>query len=350
MSKRKIKIAALCLFGVIAVTACIMFIPRTGKKVSDVWSATDEFDSDSIATVTKQKDKPFRIMLFTDLQLWSDILANNEVFRLTDELVDEVRPDMIITLGDNVSGISTDILTLSFIEKMESYKVPWAPVFGNHDSEGNATLEWQADKFEKADHCLFRRGPSNLYGLGNYAVNVVEDGEVIETLFMFDNGRYYDYGAEGKREIYMGYEQIAWYEWTVNGMAAAEGKTVPSMAFSHFAMPQFRTAVERICYQDENGFYRVPEEYGSGYCKYLPGTAPVDSGFIDVAKRLGSTTHVFCGHDHENNASIAYDGIVYTYGLKTGCSPKPWNDADFYGATVIEIDKDVRVFNVTRDK
>lgn len=102
MNKRKIKIAALWLFGVIAVTACIMFIPRTGKKVSDVWSATDEFDSDSIATVTKQKDKPFRIMLFTDLQLWSDILANNEVFRLTDELVDEVRPDMIITLGDNV--------------------------------------------------------------------------------------------------------------------------------------------------------------------------------------------------------------------------------------------------------
>lgn len=88
--------------GRFAVTACIMFIQRTGKKVSDVWSAMDEFDSDSIATVIKHKDKPFRIMLFTDLQLWSDILANSEVFRLTDELVDEVRPDMIITLGDNV--------------------------------------------------------------------------------------------------------------------------------------------------------------------------------------------------------------------------------------------------------
>lgn len=345
--KKKIGIVAGAILAVLVITVCIVFIPRTASRTVDVWSATDEFVLSDIATVEKQKDKPFKIMLFTDVQLWSDFGANDKAFELMDRMVEEGKPDMIVTLGDNVSGISTDILTLQFVKKMESYKIPWAPVFGNHDAEGNATLEWQGEKFENAEYCLFKKGPSNLYGVGNYAVNIVEEGKVVETLFFFDNGRYYNYGNGVKKEIYMGYEQIAWYEWNVKGIAEAQGNVVPSMTFSHFAMPQFRTAIETLCEKGENGYYYVPEELGFGYCKYLPGVAPVDSGFIDKAKQLGSTTHVFAGHDHENNASILYDGIVYTYGLKTGVSPKPWNDADYYGVTMVEIGGDgVNVYNI----
>ena len=135
----------------------------------------------------------------------------------------------------------------------------------------------------------------------------------------------------------MGYEQIAWYEWNVKGIAEAAGRTVPSMTFSHFAQPEFREAVEKYGVKDENGRYVIPEEYGSGYCSYLPGAAPVNSGFVDKCKELGSTKYIFCGHDHENNASITYDGITYTYGLKTGPSPVPWNYAEETGGTLITI-------------
>ena len=78
-------------------------------------------------------------------------------------------------------------------------------MFGNHDSEiPMTTLNWQGDQLLKSEYCLFQKGPSNLYGCGNYAVNITEKGEPIYTLFLLDNGRYYEYEDGSKREIYMG--------------------------------------------------------------------------------------------------------------------------------------------------
>lgn len=324
------------LLVVIIVLVLALFIPRTGEKRVDVWGVDSEFSIENVQSL-EAGDEQFKILMFTDLQLWSNLGDNNETFDLMDELVARVQPDMIVLPGDNVSGLTTDILLKGLIKHMESYKIPWACTYGNHDTEGNATLSWQSDRYEEAEYCLFERGPSNLYGMGNYAVNITRNGNLDKTLFFLDNGRYYEY-ANGNDEIYMGYEQIAWYEWMVRGIAEANGgMVVPSMVFSHFAQPEMYEAIEALCVQDEQGRYVVPEEYGFGYCSYLPGVSPVNSGFADVAKANG-TTHFFCGHDHENNASVTYEGITYTYGLKTGPSPRYWNDAEYYGGTVITLD------------
>ena len=342
--KKKIIISVIAaVLAVLIIIVLALFIPRAGKKRIDVWSADSQFSIENVQSLEAGSEQ-FKILMFTDLQLWADVSDNNETYDLMDELVEKADPDMIILPGDNVSGLTTDILLKGLIKHMDSYKIPWACTFGNHDAEGNATLAWQSDRYEESEYCMFERGPSNLYGMGNYAINITRDGKIDKTLFFFDNGRYYDYGNGGD-EIYMGYEQIAWYEWTVNGIAQAnEGKKVPSLVFSHFAQPEMREAIEKLCvYDEEKGVYTVPEEYGSGYCKYLPGAAPVNSGFVDVAKANG-TTHFFCGHDHENNASVTYEGITYTYGLKTGPSPKYWNDADYYGGTVITLDQNGKVF------
>lgn len=348
MSKTKkiILISVLSVFIIIATLVMALFIPRTGSKRIDVWAMSDEFDISTVQSIEKPADRDFKLLVLADLQLWTNVSDNNKVFDLVDKLVAETQPDMIATVGDNVSGLATDRLVRQLIKKMESYKIPWAPVFGNHDYEigGNATLAWQGDKFEDAEYCLFKRGPSNLYGEGNYVVNITENGKILQSLYFFDNGRYLDYG-KGDDEIYMGYEQIAWYEWNVKGMNATAGYTVPSMTFTHFAPPEFATAIETLCPKPANDgdYYIVPEEYGFGYCKYIPGTAPKNSGFIDKAKELGSLKYVFTGHDHENNASIDFEGIRYTYVLKTGCSPRPWNDAYEYGGTMVTIGDSVSV-------
>lgn len=109
------------------------------------------------------------------------------------------------------------------------------------------------------------------------------------------------------------------------------------MVFTHFARPEFREAIETLAVQNEDGSYTVPEELGFGKCAYLPGCAKVNSGFFDKCKELGSTKYLFCGHDHENNASITYEGITMTYGLKTGPSPAPWNGAEQTGGTLVTV-------------
>lgn len=172
--------------------------------------------------------------------------------------------------------------------------------------------------------------------MGNYALNIVEDDNIIKSLFFLDNGRYHKYPDGSEREVYVGEEQIAWYESTATAINEFAGHKVTSMVFSHTAMPEMREGIEKLCNKSQDGFYYVPQELGYGYFAYLPGVAPINTGFIDRAKAVG-LTHVFCGHDHESNGSIYYDGIQYTYGLKTGISPRYWNDAKIYGATIIEI-------------
>lgn len=332
-----IKITVCVALAAVVATAGILFFPLVGKKHIDVWSADRQFDLNEIKTVEK-KGEDFKILLFADTQLWANLAINKQCYDEMDALVEKVHPDMIVLTGDNVSAMNTRFSINNFIRHMESYGIPWANVFGNHDNEiPSNTLNWQGDKYMAAEHCLFEKGPSNLYGCGNYVINISENGSPVYSLFFFDNGRYIKYSEEKKAEVYMGYEQIAWYEWNVKGIAEAAGRVVPSMTFSHFAQPEFREAVEKYGVQDENGRYNIPAEHGFGYCSYLPGAAPVNSGFVKKCIELGSTKYLFCGHDHENNASVTDNGITMTYGLKTGPSPVPWNFATETGGTVITV-------------
>lgn len=337
-----IKIMVCVLLAIVIFVAGILFFPLTGKKHVEVWSAGQPFDIAEIQTVDKER-ADFKILMFTDTQLWADLGKNKECYEQMDALVEKTQPDLITLPGDVLSAFASRFSINNFIKHMDSYQIPWAPVYGNHDNEiPTNSLNWQADKYMESEYCLMKKGPSNLYGCGNYVINITEDDNPVYTLFMLDNGRYIEYLDEETneaytKEIYMGYEQIAWYEWNVKGIEKAAGRIVPSMTFSHFAQPEFREAVEKCGVQDENGRYTIPQEYGFGYCQYLPGAAPVKSGFFDKCKELGSTKYMFCGHDHENNASVTYDGITMTYGLKTGPSPVPWNFAEETGGTLITI-------------
>lgn len=326
------------ILAVVIVIAAVLFFPLTGKKHVEVWSSGQEFDISTIQTVEKDPNEDFKILVFVDTQLWMDPSDNNACYEQMRALVEKTQPDMLATVGDNISGVTSRFLLKDFIEVMDSFELPWTVVFGNHDDEiPMTTLNWQGDQYMESEYCLFQKGPSNLYGCGNYAVNITENGSPVYTLFMFDNGRYTEYDDGSTKEIYMGYEQIAWYEWSVKGIAAAAGKTVPSMVFSHFAQPEFKEALEQYAvYHEADGSYTVPEAYGFGSCDYLPGCAPVKSGFFDKCRELG-TTHMICGHDHENNAVITYEGVTMAYGMKTGPSPAPWNFAEETGGTLVTI-------------
>lgn len=40
---------------------------------------------------------------------------------------------------------------------MDSFQIPWAPINGNHDGEGNADFNWIADEFLKSKYCLLKK-------------------------------------------------------------------------------------------------------------------------------------------------------------------------------------------------
>lgn len=347
---KKIVISVVCSFLAVVLVVCgVLCFPLTGRKNTEVWSKDSQFDINNIQTVEKSGFE-FNILMFTDTQLWSNLSDNKKCYEQMAKLVKNTNPDLIVLTGDNLSAFASRFSISNFIKQMDSFGVPWAPVFGNHDAEiPMNSKNWQADQYMKSEYCLFEKGPSNLYGCGNYVIDITENGKPVYSLLMFDNGMYEDYEEFGKKEAAMSEEQIAWYEWNVKGIEGAAGRTVPSMTFSHFAQPEFAEAVEAIANetgQSVEETVQIPPEYGFGECRYLPSTAPVKTGFVDKCRELGSTKYIFCGHDHENNANVYYDGITYTYGLKTGPSPKPWNGAKQTGGTLITLSGNGSMQNV----
>ena len=249
---------------------------------------------------------------------------------------------------------------------MDGFAVPWAPVFGNHDMEGNADLYLIANILEGSKYCLFRQGPRTVTGIGNYAVNITSGEKVVHTLFFFDTGTWrIDYAGkgyipadeqaaseipayyaeritEGKHadEILIGdtwgtlaYQQMDYYEWMLNGIARQNGgKVPPSSIFVHIPLYEYNDAYFEWLKNGRDqavGFGEINEKICS----------PADPmGVFDRILSAKSTKTIVCGHDHENNFSAEYRGVRLSYSLKCAdeCS---WREY-LNGGSVLTVDDD----------
>ncbi len=312
---------AVALFGSYKI---YMSFELEGTPSSQTWSESDEFDTQSVSTLSMREGEDFQILLFSDIQLFGNPFEDNKALALVDEMVLETQPDFIMTSGDNAMFILSDIMSKKFAAQMESYEIPWGVTLGNHDSEGRADRAWLGNLYENADYSLFQSGPSNIQGIGNYVINIADSSnQSVYTLIMMDSNIEREYETE-KYYDYIYPDQIAWYEWVV-----ASQPDVPSMLIFHIPLPEFADAVAAV----ESGTIDSSLYFGEIREKVC---APLyNTGLFDAVKELESTTHIFNGHDHVNNLSIDYEGVRLTYGLKTGtCS---YSNDDLQGATLITI-------------
>ena len=299
----------------------------TGEPMENVWLETDTFDPQTVTQLVKKDGEDFQILLFSDIQLMGDPFGDPKALDLVDELVNEVQPDFIMTTGDNTAWSFSDVVVKKLISQMETYGIPWGVTFGNHDSEGRADREWQGNQYESAQFSVFEAGPSNIHGIGNYVVNIVDEhGEPVYALIMMDSNTTRKY-EDGVDYDYIYDDQIAWYTWVAEGQP-----TVPSMLFFHIPLPEFDEAIAQW-QAGELDAAACFGEINEAVCD-----APVNSGMFDIVKALGSTTHIFVGHDHVNCLSVEFEGIRLTYGLKTG--PTSYYDRRLQGATLITIKAD----------
>ena len=340
-------IIKLIIAGILAIAQILSpvmaYITNFGEsKFFTEWSATDEFTADYCVELEKDPNKDFVVLNLADVQLSDNELyaeLGTESAKIIDELVEELDPDLITLSGDNAWGTMAYI---ELIKQIDAYDIPWAPVMGNHDGQRCISEFWAAYLLSEAENCLFEFGPEDM-GYGNYIINVTENGKIIHTLFMMDTHNNADHIAEDGSTV-SGYDhlwdnQIEWYKWAVNGIAAIEGKTVESTVIMHIPVYEYRDAWEENFGSDELGTLApelAPDAQGqNGEGIY---SAPVNNGFFTVCKELGSTKNMIVGHDHVNNFQIVYDGIRLTYALKTGYGC--YYADDLLGGTTITIGSD----------
>jgi len=306
-----------------------MAIELAGVPSTDIWMEDDAYHPDTVPRLAMTPGEDYRILVLADIQLESHPIKDRNALKAVRKMVEKTQPDFIMTAGDNTSWVFADIKTKQLIKVMESFGIPWGVTLGNHDAEGRADRIWHGNRYEDAEYSLFRSGPSNIHGVGNYGINLTNgNGEIVYSLIMMDSNVLRQY-EEGEDYDFIYYDQIKWYEWMVRGVSEAEGRPVPSLAFFHIPLPEFNDAVEAW----NSG--KIDPADGFGETREGVFCPPFNTGLFSVMKDLGSTTHIFNGHDHVNNLSVDWEGIRMTYVQKTGRAS--YSDRDMLGGTLVTI-------------
>lgn len=258
--------------------------------------------SDSINPVIhmrKNKSEDFVVLNLADIH-FTDKGTKNHLRFITKTIMKSIinfsKPDLIMLSGDIVCNKYTKESIRSVTRFLDSFSISWAPVFGNHDDEGNCDLNYLADVMMNSAFCIFQKGVPEM-GCGNYAVDITDNsGFAVETFAMLDS----HHSCPNEK-------QISWIE----GLAKGRRQVTPVM---HIPLPEYQLACDEMLTGSDNWSGPGIGERGEKICCVKPGTC----SFFEVAKASDNINHIFCSHDHLNNFSVVYNDIRLTYMLKTG--------------------------------
>lgn len=239
------------------------------------------------------------------------------------KLVEEVRPDLITITGDFVCGKSTYYAIDRFTDLMESFGMPWAPVFGNHDGEANCTKEYLSRRMMSCPHCIMHMGKPDM-GYGNYVIKIRNEDVCVETLYMMDS-----HGSQPNE---------AQKDWLLN--ICKNDDSVESSCMMHIPLPDYQFVYDEAWNKHEKKWNSGYEAYGQNNekicCERDRDGNPVERGFLDTAKQIRGMKHIICGHEHMNDWSAEWKGLRLTYTLKVGQGSG--FQPGFNGGTIITID------------
>lgn len=293
---------------------------------------TPTMGDDGSYTFTTNGD--FRIMQLTDVHIgggFMSIKKDSLAINAVAAMIAAEKPDLVVVSGDIAYPVPFQAGTFNnkssaklFAELMEQLGVYWCPAFGNHDTESYSyyTRAEMGDFYESENypHCLFQKGPDDIYGCGNYVVNVKNTaGDIVQSVFMIDSNDYIGNGLLSS--IMWKYDcihedQVNWYKEKVAALTEENGgKTPSSIAFFHIPLIEYLDAWTEYTENGNNDTENVKYRFGKvGETGSLIYASEINSGLFETARELGSTKGFFCGHDHLNNFSIDYKGIRLTYG------------------------------------
>lgn len=304
-------------------------------------------------------DGTFHILQLTDIHLVDpemdddpdrSIPENNEknTFFVMESCIRRTQPDLVVLTGDIVNGYWEE-MTYDYLHKIirkvcaifEKYNVPFAPVFGNHDSELNFHREIQMTLYLESPLCYGTLNAEDMAGCGNYHLPILSgDGtHKAYNLWLMDSN---DYNRDANGKFMPGYDyvhedQIAWYEKTAAALRAENGgEPLPALLFQHIPVQQEydRIEISDTPAEDVPGFmgkdgtcYSMP----AARCGRLRETPCPPGGNhreqFDSWVKTGDIVAAFFGHDHVNDFVVEKDGILLiqtlcagfsTYGLERG--------------------------------
>ena len=276
-------------------------------------------------------DGKFRIAQFTDTHLDPNNEDFDKTLNMIKEMIAQENPDFVIFTGDIATTGPSDLAWGGLIKAMESTGKPYGVVTGNHETE--VTSRDTIFNYLLDSHLfLGKKGLRLEKKMGNYALPVLaSDGsdKTQAVLYCLDSGEF-----GGDQELLGQYEwfdwdQICWYRTqSMNYARQNGGKPVPSLAFFHIPVPEFRYMNGR------------DDVYGS-YTYSGAGSAEINSGMFTSMLDMKDVMGIFVGHDHTCDNIGLMNGVALAYGRYSGASKLRIER----GCRIIELDEGKFEFN-----
>ncbi|MCT4596914.1 MAG: metallophosphoesterase [Vallitalea sp.] len=271
----------------------------------------------------KIDDKPFKILQLTDLHFGFSMITKKQdklAMDAINKIIEKTCPDLIILTGDSIfpfvikSGTRNNIKQAKkLIEFMDSFRIPYAYLFGNHDVEmgSKGNKDDISDIIINGKYSIFDKGLEELTGVGNYIIKLINNNDkLINTLVILDSNMY----REGW--FYSGFDcihedQTSWCMQELSELKK-QNSDLTALAFFHMPLPEYKEAYEKMKLGDRS----VQYNFGSisEYNDYF-GITKYQCDFFEKALDNDIIKGMFCGHDHLNTLSLTYKGIMMTYGM-----------------------------------
>jgi len=239
--------------------------------------------------------------------------------------VQELKPDLIILMGDNATASTEEGLRNVLLRITEPYRVnniPFAFVLGNHDLECNVSdLHTQYNVYRSIPGCLLP-DEENVSENGDYYVTVSSssDNKDILNFWLMYSGNKAEAKYNSRYDFVKGC-QLEWYKNNAEKLSEKNGGLVPAVVFQHIPVPEEYQLLDKVSplailtngvrgqVGQEGSYYRLKK----GVRGYLgEGICPSDynSGEFQAWKNTGDVFAAFFGHDHLNDFVGEVDGIT----------------------------------------
>lgn len=314
------------------------------------------------------KDGKFKVLCISDLH--GIVNFDTRIIRDLEALLDSVKPDLLLVLGDMVwrDAMDSPENMRKFLKPVfsvvEKRNIPWAHVFGNHDNDyiNSAGFSQQA-VYEEFPLNLTKRGPEDIHGIGNFVLPVLsENGEdIIYNIWCLDS---HDSLNDFMREFKLGdpenkwdkqcvyptclhdwgqgydtlnFDQLMWYWQSSVELEKYAGHRIPGLMAMHIALPEYVIA-----------YKNTAESYYEGTRREGVGCSPINSGMFNAILDRGDVKTLICGHDHINDYTGSFLGIKMCY--DAGLNYDGYCADDLRGGRVFEISEanpdDVKTYMV----
>jgi len=274
----------------------------------------------------------FTILQLTDMHFAAD--QDDEKDLKTQELqrnmINWVKPDLIVVSGDAVTGAAADKqggfekFWKKFTEPINEAELPYAYILGNHDDDGSFPRE-SIIALDDTNPLSLRKNSEAIENTTNFILPVGssrDENELAANIWLFDTGSYV---CEGFSNSYgcIDFNTIDWYDEQSQRIKEEHVTNVHHLAFLHIPLPEYRK------------MYDTCDTYGAAddnvCCPF------VNSGFFRHVKKNGDISAMFVGHDHQNDFGGWYQDVELVYGRKSGYNAY----GDVRGARVIKLKENI---------